>query len=78
VDHDRIKHIEVPYHYIRCCIDSGKISIEHISTGEQFVDILTKLLNPRLELIGITLSMGLMKRDLREKQRERVITCSMA
>jgi hypothetical protein len=42
VFHDRSKHIEVRYHYIRDCIDAGKINVEHISTGEQLADILTK------------------------------------
>jgi hypothetical protein len=42
VFHDRSKHIEVRYHYIRHCIDDGKINVEHISTSEQLADILTK------------------------------------
>jgi hypothetical protein len=32
----------VRYHYIRHCIDAGKINVEHISTDEQLADILTK------------------------------------
>jgi hypothetical protein len=42
VFHDRSKHIEVRYHYIRNCIEAGKINVEHISTGELLADILTK------------------------------------
>ena len=42
VFHNRRKHIEVRFHYIRECIESVKISVEHISTGKQLADILTK------------------------------------
>lgn len=42
VFHDRSKHIEVRFHYIRECIEAGKINVEHISIGEQLADILTK------------------------------------
>jgi hypothetical protein len=42
VFHDQSKHIEVRYHYIRHCIDSGQITVKHISIGEQLADILTK------------------------------------
>jgi hypothetical protein len=42
VFHDRSKHIEVRYHYIRECVESGKIIVEHVSTGDQLADILTK------------------------------------
>jgi hypothetical protein len=42
VFHDRSKHIEVRYHFIRECVDTGTICVEHIRTGEQLADILTK------------------------------------
>jgi hypothetical protein len=42
VFHDRSKHIEVRYHYIRECVESGKIIVEHVSTSDQLADILTK------------------------------------
>jgi hypothetical protein len=42
VFHDRTKHIDVRYHYIRECIEAGKISVDYVSTGEQLADILTK------------------------------------
>jgi hypothetical protein len=40
--HDKSKHIELRYHYIRECIEAGKISVDYVSTGEQLIDILTK------------------------------------
>ena len=42
VFHDRSKHIDVRYHFIRECIGDGKMDIEHVRTEEQLADILTK------------------------------------
>lgn len=44
VFHDRSKHIETKYHYIRDCVDGGRIKIGHVSTDRQLADILTKAL----------------------------------
>jgi hypothetical protein len=59
VFHDRSKHIEVRYHYIRECIDSGLIAVELIGTNDQLADIFTKALGcmkfqELRERIGIT------------------------
>ena len=42
VFHDRSKHIDVKYHFIRECIGNGTMDIEHVRTEEQLADILTK------------------------------------
>lgn len=42
VFHGRSKHIDVRYHFIRECIERGKIMIKHICTENQRVDVLTK------------------------------------
>eukprot|EP00253_Pinus_taeda_P002994 PITA_02994 len=57
VFHDRSKHIEIKYHYIRDIVQSRAIRLEYISTDEQTTDILTKLL-PRDKFID---KMGLME-----------------
>ena len=44
VHHERIKHIDTRYHYVRECVERGQIDIEHVSTTEQLADILTKAL----------------------------------
>jgi hypothetical protein len=44
VHHDRTKHIDIKYHYIRECVDVGRIVLEQISTGDQLTDIPTKSL----------------------------------
>jgi len=44
VFHKRSKHIRIKYHFIRSCLEDGSIKAEHISTGDQLADILTKAL----------------------------------
>ena len=54
VHHDRSKHIDLRYHFIRDCVEEKKINVEHIRTNEQLADILTKsLARPKfLEMRG--------------------------
>ena len=42
--HDRCKHIDIKFHFLRDCIDGGQIIIEFVETGRQLADILTKSL----------------------------------
>ena len=42
--HDRSKHVEIRFHYIRECADRGLIKIDFIRTEEQLGDIFTKSL----------------------------------
>ena len=44
VFHDRSKHIEIMYHFIRDCVQKGVVKLEYIPTDEQVADILTKSL----------------------------------
>ena len=44
VFHDRSKHIEVRYHFIRGCIEDGTMTVDFIDTNEQLADIFTKAL----------------------------------
>jgi hypothetical protein len=45
VFHDRSKHIEMRYHYVRDMVQKNILSIQYVSTSEQTVDILTKPLS---------------------------------
>ena len=40
--HQRTKHIDIQYHYIRQVYEDGLIDLEYIATGDQAADILTK------------------------------------
>ena len=42
VHHDRNKHIDVKYHFIRECIDEGLVEVNHVWTNYQLADVLTK------------------------------------
>ena len=42
--HDRSKHIDVKFHFLRDYVNGGQIVIEFIETGRQLTDILTKSL----------------------------------
>jgi hypothetical protein len=42
VFHDRSKHIEIRYHFIRDRVQKGAVKLQYISTDEQVADILTK------------------------------------
>jgi hypothetical protein len=40
--HDRSKHIEIIYHFIRDRVQKGAVKLQHISIEEHIVDIFTK------------------------------------
>ena len=42
VFHDRSKHIEMRYHYLRDMVQKGSIRLQYIPTKEQIADIFTK------------------------------------
>lgn len=42
VHHDRSKHIDMRFHYIRECIENGMIVVEPVSSNNQRADVLTK------------------------------------
>eukprot|EP00253_Pinus_taeda_P029427 PITA_29427 len=44
VFHDKSKHIEIKYHFIRDYVQKGVVKHENISTNEQVADIFTKAL----------------------------------
>jgi hypothetical protein len=52
--HNRSKHIDMRYHYIRDLVQRNTVKLQYIATSEQVVDILTKPLTSRqfLQLSG--------------------------
>jgi hypothetical protein len=58
--HERIKHIDVNYHFLRECIEEGKVDVTHVSTYGQLADILTKALG-HVRFIEIRLKLGIME-----------------
>lgn len=45
VCHSRTKHIEIRHHFIRDCVEKGKVRLEFVSTHDQLADIFTKPLS---------------------------------
>ncbi|KIL57634.1 hypothetical protein M378DRAFT_16141 [Amanita muscaria Koide BX008] len=58
VAHDRTKHIDAKYHFIRDAQDKGLIKVEYCPTNSQVADVLTKPL-PREKHQRFSESMGL-------------------
>ena len=42
--HNKTKHIDTHYHFIRDCIEDRRVFIEHVKTKDQLADIFTKAL----------------------------------
>jgi hypothetical protein len=45
VFHDKSKHIEIRYHYIRDMVQRGAIKLQYVGTDEHIADVLTKPLS---------------------------------
>ena len=42
VFHDKSKHIEIKFHYIRDMVQRKAVKLQYVATDEQIVDVLTK------------------------------------
>lgn len=68
VFHDRSKHIEIKYHFIRDYVQRGAVELQYISTNEQVANIFTKaLMKGKFEFfrdkLGVVKNNFLAKRD---------------
>ncbi|WVZ50304.1 hypothetical protein U9M48_001570 [Paspalum notatum var. saurae] len=45
--HDRSKHIDIRFHYIRECVVEGQVVLGHVDTAQQLADLLTKPLGQK-------------------------------
>src|SRR5213075_935292 len=44
--HARTKHIDIQYHFIRNCVEDGRLQLEYCPTEDMVADGLTKALGP--------------------------------
>jgi hypothetical protein len=58
--HDRSKHIDTRYHFLRDCVERGEVNISHVSTTGQLVDILTKALR-RVRFVELRQHLGVVE-----------------
>jgi hypothetical protein len=66
--HDKSKHIEIKYHYIRDKVQKGAVKLQHISTYEHIADILIKPLVKGkfvyfIDKLGVVENTSLTKRE---------------
>ena len=62
--HDKSKHIEIKYQYIRDMVEKGVVELLYIATDEQIADVLTKPLSRvNLEYLKDKLSVVPRKRE---------------
>jgi hypothetical protein len=68
VFHDRSKHIEIKYHFIRDLVQKGAIKLQYIHIEEHITDILTKPLSfgkfvQFQDKLGVTENISLAKKE---------------
>ena len=66
VFHDRSKHIEIRYFYIRDMMQKGAIKLQYVSTNEQVTDVLMKPLS-RVNFEYFRDKLGVVRKDLPRK-----------
>ena len=56
--HDRSKHIDMKFHFLKDCVDGRQIVIKFVKIGRQLTDVLTKPLG-RLRLTELKEMIGM-------------------
>jgi hypothetical protein len=69
VFHDRSKHIEIRYHFIRDWVQRGAVQLQYVSTDDQVADIFTKAL-PRGKHVYFRDKMGLVRNTFLGKREQ--------
>jgi hypothetical protein len=62
VCHDKSKHIEIKYHYVRDMVQKGAVRLQYIATDEQVADVLTKPLS-RVKFEYFRDKLGVIQKD---------------
>jgi hypothetical protein len=60
VHHDRSKHIDTRYHFLRQCIEEGKVEVDHVGTDQQLADLFTKALG-RVKFVELRSALGVVE-----------------
>ena len=62
-NHQRMKHIDIQYHYVRELVETGAIAIEYCPTRLMLADILTKPLSK-------TVFLGILRKISRQENEK--------
>ena len=68
VQHDRMKHVEMKYHYVREMVQRRAVELQYVPTNEQIVNVLTKSLGRGKfvhyqDKLGVVENVSLVKRE---------------
>jgi hypothetical protein len=67
VFHDKSKHIDIRYHYIRDMVQKGAMKLQYVATYEQIANMLTKPLS-RVKFVYFRDKLGLVQNDFPSKR----------
>ena len=65
--HDKSKHIEIKYHFIRDMVHKGAVKLKYVPTEEQVADVLTKPL-ARVKFEYFRDKLGVVQKDFSRKR----------
>ena len=66
--HDKSKHIEIKYHYIRDMVERGRVKLQYVTTNEHITDVLTEPLS-RVKFEYFTENLGVFHIEIPSKGR---------
>ena len=66
--HDKSKHIEIKYHYIRDMVQRGAVNLLYVVTEEQIADVLVKPL-ARLKFEYFKEKLGVLQIEVSSKRK---------
>ena len=66
--HDKSKHIEIKYHYIKDMVQRGAVKLQYVATEEQIDDVLMKPLD-RVKFEYLREKLGVLQIEVSSKRR---------
>jgi hypothetical protein len=67
VFHDKSKHVEIKYHYIRYLVQKGAVKLRYIGTDKNIADVLTKPLS-KIKFEYFRDKLGVVQKDFPHKR----------
>jgi hypothetical protein len=65
--HDKSRHIEIMYHYIRDMVQRGAVKLQYVATDEKIADVLTKPLS-KVKFVYFIDKLGVVQKDIPSKR----------